>query len=730
MKNQKIRKTIIGLMSISTLCCLADGNFAVSTNDTVVTVKAVSGSIPVFTEPFSAVDVSKVVFDAERAFKYTPAAASTYEGGSEVSKGQLYVGRGDAFGSGEIVLGTVSDAALMVRDIDLVISNKVVFPRSNSYATGFGDTVGNLTLLSVGTAGSQYHSVRLGRASQGGVGRVTLSLMDPDSEAISRMILQGALKLILDGGTVKVRSDVNDPFFSVAYAADHSDITVASKGIAFDVPAETILNLGEPLKFVAQSITNVVETCTPTNPGFEDGKTDNWTYTTLSGGETDSAIKTTPNAWDGSGANPPIGKKFAMIRRLVSLHSTVDVPHDGLWRVVFYRGGRTGGYSSDVSLDVAVDDVTNHFPATSVLDFTQYRTPPFELVAGPHTLAFVTSDGGSGHSLNIDEISLERVEVADITGTLAKTGEGTLALDGQDLDGVPVTVLAGTLKAADMVLEGERTTVQGGGELLVQNSTVADGAVVEVAFGGTFTVSGFGDELVVNGSFEDDGAKDYDSSLSVAPKGWRCSRDVELTSNSGYGLQRNGGALSATIPSSPYGKETVYLRECQSVYQTNDVPVSGAYRLTLASADRKYANSQKVPFQILIDGVVVKSVGERPSYAEFTTYTVDVDLTAGKHELRIQTLQGNNQQGNILVFDAISLRRIVTVDQEIPGTVVLAPGATLNADIAGTLRLQNLMVDGVKISGGKSALVKVGVTVVGCGTVKVGEARGMKVIFR
>lgn len=249
--------------------------------------------------------------------------ASTYDGGSEITKGQLTIDRGDAFGTGPVTVGTTGMAALMVRNRDVTIPNKVVFNRSDAYAVGFGDTLGSLTLKSIGTGSSLYKTVRLGREGAGSVGRVTLSLTDPDSEAVRQFGLQGAVRLRLDGGTVKARADAENPFFRVVTAGDAADITVAANGVAFDVPADSTLELGQPLAFESAVATNVVGACAPENASFEDGLTGGWMYTTLVGGEDGSGIKQTPCPWDGNGEFKPHGGKFAMVRQGVRLSTAV-----------------------------------------------------------------------------------------------------------------------------------------------------------------------------------------------------------------------------------------------------------------------------------------------------------------------------------------------------------------------------------------------------------------------
>lgn len=471
--------------------------------------------------------------------------------------------------------------------------------------------------------------------------------------------------------------------------------------------------------------TNAVEACQPQNPGFEDGKTANWTFTTLPGGESDSAVKVTPNAWDGNGAYPPIGTKFAMIRQGVRLSTTVDVPASGLWRVVFYRGGRPS-YSTDIALDVALDETITHFPASSVLPFTKCMTQPVEIEAGSHTISFATSNGGSGHSLNIDEVSLERVEVVTTYGALSKTGDGTLALVGQDLMHVLVSVLEGELDLADANLAGTAVSVASGAGLLLRSATTTEATTVNVPAGARLTLSGFDDSVVANGSFEADGPYDYANQMH--PRGWSFRKDG---ANDGWGLQKNGGTLSGSGPMTPAGVCTVYLRENETIYQTCTLDAAGTYRLSFLAADRKYASSQKVPFAVRVDGIEVLAVGARETYADFTRYSLDVELGAGSHELSLSTgIVGSGVQGNIVFFDDVSLRRIRTDSITVDGELRLHAGSVLALDFQGVATVPHVFVDDVPLNGGKGALLRAGVSVHGTGRIAAGEKQGLIMIVR
>ena len=729
---------------------LAD-DFTVVTNGTEVTVTPLVSAGTTFSDTFLDPFVSKAIFSAgNKQFTYAPSGIPTYAGGTEIQSGQIHISGGDIFGSGDISLGVAGDptkAALIANGKDITVTNKVVFNNSNSYAMGY-NAGGSITLKSIGTAASGLRTVRFGRENSGAESKVVLSLTDPASEALNRIYLQGACELKLDGGTVKALTSANNPFFHVSTAGDVADISVTTNGVTFDVPADGNLHIGQQLKFPVLFMTNVLETCRPANHGFEDGKTANWTFTKLEGGEGDSDVKTTPNAWDGSGIYPPVDSKFAMVRQGVRLSTTVAVPTDGLWRVAFYRGGRPS-YSSDISLDVALDESITHYPASSELAFTQYRTSPVDLNAGSHTISFTTSNGGSGHSLNIDEVSLERIEIASVRGTLAKSGTGRMLLSGQDLTGVPVVVDTGTLSFYDVTIDGgavaiesgaraemEDMTIGGlvdvasGGTNVLRNSMLAENGSIAVTDGGVLALTDFGTNLVANGSFEQNGPQTYTQNK---PTGWTWAREEDLGSiNEDGGMQGNGGTLSAIGPYTPADSVTIYLREACSFKQQINCTAAGKYRISLLAADRKLGHSEQIPIYVKIGDDIVLTIPARDSYADYTRYFVDVDLAASNYELKILTGKAATPAiGNIVFVDDVRVRKIIqplgTMEN---GELRLAAGAELNLDLIDSLDVKKVFVNDVQIRGGNATLRNAGVIVTGSGKIHAGARRGIAIGFR
>ena len=737
-------------------------DFLVETNGTVVTVTPQVSSGTTFSDTFLAPAVSKAIFSTEKyQYSYAPSGVPTYAGGTELLGGQMHVRRGDIFGSGNVVLGAANKAALMANGADVTITNKVVFNHSNSYAMGYNDG-GMITLKSVGTKVDGLRTIRLGRENAGAVSKAVLSLTDPSSEALNRINLQGACVLSLDGGTIKVLSTVNNPFFNVSTAGDLADISVTTNGVTFDVPANAVLYPGQPLKFPSEfpeiQQSDILETARPENWDFEGSG--GWTFTCY--GDTSSGIKTSPTHWDGQGAYPPNNKCYAMLRKNTVLSTSMEIATEGFWRVSFLRGRRPPdassgvGYSGGMAMHVIVDGVTNEtFGAVSwpyESSFTNLKTTPFKMVPGSHTIAFEVFDVGNNpttYSLNVDAVELERVGVSPVCGTLAKSGDGCMVLTGQDLAGVPVVVADGTLLLDNVTLGDDTVAVLSGATVEIENAeidgavNVSDGgtnvlrnvaftetAVVSVAAGGVLNLSDFGTNLVINGSFEQDGPKTY--AAGTIPTGWKWILEENLGSiNDNGGLQGNGGTLSSSGPYTPADSVTAFLREACSFIQTNNCITAGRYRVSLLTADRKHGHSEQVPIYVKIDGETVITVPARESYSDYVRHFADVELAVGKHEIKIQTGKANTPAlGNIVFVDDVRVRLIEPLGAINVGEIRLAAGAELNLDLVNCVDVANVWVNGVKVRGGNAALTRAGVIITDSGKIQAGARRGISIGFK
>ena len=183
--------------SAAALC--ASATITVATNGTAVTVSvsANPSSVETLSVPFLSPDVSSVVFSITNGLYYYPASGSTDSGGTDVERGQLYIMRSDALGTGPIRIGASGfDSSLLARGASVVLTNKVVFGPKECYAVGMNND--SLTLKSIGVVESgSTKRIRLGRTSAGGASSVCLSLTDPESEQDT--VLLGILIYLLIG---------------------------------------------------------------------------------------------------------------------------------------------------------------------------------------------------------------------------------------------------------------------------------------------------------------------------------------------------------------------------------------------------------------------------------------------------------------------------------------------------------------------------------------------------
>ncbi|MCQ2392222.1 MAG: hypothetical protein MJ240_12435 [Kiritimatiellae bacterium] len=709
------------------------GGLSITTNDCVATVYNDSGVIQTVTTPFLAPDVASVIFFAQPQIMYAPTQASTYTGGTVVQRGQVFVAQGDVFGSGSITLGTTEEAALLARDVDVAVPNKVIFARSTSYVNGFTQNEpgkGRLTLTSVGTpADATSHAIRLGR-SNGNPSRVTLALTDPDSEAISRINVLGALDLVLAGGTIKARADAESPFLFKAVAGD-SAVKVSANGVSFEAASGANVSLGHPLVFQEEVCTNVLETLIPENSSFESGAVAPWQLT--HGVTKDSEVRTAPCPFDDNGAYPPLsGTKYLKLRTGASASLTLTVPTEGLWRVVYDRGGRNTQYSADMITTVTLNGtVVQVLPKNTDVAFTTYRSAALPFAAGESCQVTLAAGGSSDslHTINVDNIFLERISTETRRGTWTKTGAGTLCVANQTVTRGQFAVTEGTLAFQETELVETPVTVSAEARVELRGATLVDENVLNVAANAVLAFSPFAANQLANPGFE----AQQQSFGPTVPTGWSFQRGADLQQNPDCGLIRKGDTvLGGLVP--PEGNEAIYLRETSRVSQRFDVAESGTYRISFAQANRqKYYKSHTMPVMVLMDDEVVLTVSAHGADYDFEYQSVDVALTGGtSHVLRIACgTTASPVQGEMVFIDDVRVCRVVPQRNLDQGVVALRTGSILQLDNETPVAIANVTVDGVKIAHGhRAALVRAGVVVQGEGDVVVGTPYGTTILLR
>ena len=733
-------------LSVAVASLPAFADFSATTNGTEVFF-SVTGTEYTYAQPCFAEDVSKVYIDARKPLLWYVDSPSTHTGGTEVQYGQLYLNSGDALGSGPLYLD--NEGSLVAPGSFVVsISNKVVFGQSSSsYATSLAN--GKLTLNSVGTheAGETHH-VRLGRTTSGSISHITLALTDTSSEAIDGIFLSGAVDLTLDGGMVKARADSAKPFFTVATAGDAMGAKISERGVTFDVAAGGELVPGGTFAFEEGIASNVVETCYPNDWSFEGELTGmsgtfsgGWTLEPSGGNDYSetSQVRRNGSAFDTSGETAwttTNGNYYAMIRRKTALYQDIDVPSDGLWRVVFEQGCRPGTTYASVSMTMTVtmDDetwfVVPAVPnAASAYGFKEFRSGVFALSAGSHRLKFAVSDVNLGQrNLNLDAVRLERIEEVRSKGAFAKTGLGTATLAGQSFDGVLVSDFGGVLSLCDCGLEGATVTVASGAKLELFGMSCAATAAVSVASGGTLVLGEAVGNLITNGNFEADGAVFLSR---TSPFGWFGERmDARPKTNGGFGVQTNGYAFSEGGPYTSHGDSSLFLRASNRVSQVFSVVVAGTYAVSFTQACRRHLASNTLQTTVAIDGEEILVTPVASGYYGYTRFEVTKKLSAGQHVLSFTTGDTEGESlGEVVLIDDVC----VTATTGKPSSSLslsLSPGSVLRLENSRTFRIADVSVNGCPLKGGRTALVAAGVVVEGFGSFRVGAEPGFVASFR
>jgi autotransporter-associated beta strand protein len=430
-----------------------------------------------------------------------------------------------------------------------------------------------------------------------------------------------------------------------------------------------------------------------------------------------------------------------MLRVAQKLYRKITVPSDGKWRVVFKRGCRPGDnfYSLFMPTVVKVgSDMITTFPAIGSKDarhpFERFETDIMELQAGEYTLEVslpLENYDDKNKSMNFDAFKLEKVEIVEVTGTLVKTGSGTLRMSGVD-DGT-VLVEGGRLSFESATVSDSRVEVDGG-TLEFVDAGLDENSVVSVKAGSTLAFADAGGvELIANGSFEAEGAyKDY---VSKNPLGWS-GNYVEKTdlNNNGFGLQGNGGNVTPEKDDGPYtahGTVTAYLREHCSMSQKVTVAEEGVYRLEFTKACRSTLYSNTMPLYVLVDGETVLESGESEKFA-YRPFSVEFPLTPGEYTIEFRTGEPTTRQsaGAMLFIDDVHLRQVKPQRDIVAGTLEMAAGSTLHLGNRNRFRIRNFTVGGKAVTGGRDAAEAAGVTVTGAGKVRFGEPGGMLIIAR
>lgn len=616
------------------------------------------------------------------------------------------------------------------------VPNRVVFDTVNSWAAG--ENTKPLILHNIGvTDKNSAKAVTLGREGTS-TANVTLALDGADNDPIGYFNLRGKLALALDGGTIRAAATGGTrALFQPVNAQATPAITILNAPLTVDVAegGDVWFGVSPTTYSKAHSFENVVEEYTPDNYSFESGNT-GWTFGAAQGGNT-SYVTSNGSAFDDCGSTTN-GTKYAMVRNGSTLSRTITLPTAGLWRVVLEQGCRSGAYSKNIETTIKIGDTTMMTIPKLTSDselhgFQEFRSEAVQLSAGDYTFAITLSYTGANGSLNFDAIRFERCESTTPNFSLAKTGAGSLTLTGSDFPSVTsnleVEVDGGTLVVSDVALMGNSFAVENGGDLKFSGVTAAN-ANVTVASGGTVTFGKVATELVANGSFETPVVSTYGFQWFSACQ-WIFKPDsTQEERQNSAGIQHNGSAVTQSADQTPYGNQSLYLRTGSTAEQSISIPVTGRYLLSFWQAPRNYASSHELDLKVLVDGTeVVVNAGKAGRYEPYRTERV-LTLTQGSHALKFECASGGGE-GSMVFIDDVSLVAVASSEANdfSTATLSLASGSTVRLNRSGQSKVHvgTVLVDGVKVRGGKSALQKVGVTVEGEGRIQCGAPFGLTV---
>ena len=422
------------------------------------------------------------------------------------------------------------------------------------------------------------------------------------------------------------------------------------------------------------------------------------------------------------------------------------IPSDGLWQISFWRVGRPSNSGVTADTDFTVTDASG-VEQTVLLpgeldDIAAYRrvTLSFTLTAGEYSFSLHPHVMGNYACVLYDHFSVSKVFERRITGgaTVTKQGAGRVIMPEQEYTN-PFVVTDGTLAFRQSTLNDISAEATGTGCVeLGSDLSISEGSAIDIGSGATLRLHDLGDNLVSNGSFEDNtivsssetwkegGSQIANWSIScVTPNG-----NNKQGSNNG-GVQKNGGTITPDGPLSPSGDCTAVVREHCKITQTVNVPEAGEYQLSFVYAMRKGYGNTDTRAQVLIgENVVVESLPKRTD--SFMRVTTAVTLDAGAQVLTFHVNQGTSPDtGPMFLLDDVSLRKHGNLPA-LNGRIDLKSGATLQLDNVTPLILDvgAITVDGQPVQGRRNELRQAGVNVTGDGYIRLGDPLGMAIFIK
>lgn len=774
--NAKVRRAGLGrismlavLMTLMTSIAYADATYTVVTNDQgEVTVRATTPSGAEVDLAFTDPDVNSVTYERNEggAILLTGTEPSTYTGGTTVNVNQLRFRNPCAFGTGPIVLNC-NDGGFMNRDwsagVDL--SNKVVFAAID-WAMGLDSN--NLTLHALGSTLSPALGY-LGRSS-GSKCLISLSLDSSENDPLDGIVLRGTQTMNIDGGIFKAKASAQPDYFTLNNPSTDSIKTkVSDKGFAIDVAEGGSTRFGIPLAIDNPPVvtTNLTVWGEPSNNSFENSSTTGWT---LNKGEIGSGPAVVDNTGSTAWIFPDtatvsydrfrtkFGTKQLAVRGGNNVVSpSFAVEESGEAYVTFWMTSRPSKSDADYNSDHLAVDVTltavgggaqtitlpgRPQNLSQTCGYLQYCIGPFSVVPGDYKITLKVEKGdATSKALFFDLIQLCDCSFTTNLTTVAKTGAGTVTFDDLDFSRGLLAVRGGELRFGDSRLTDMSAEVSAGATFAVGAAATFDNAVVKLPADATLRFVGpIETNLIRNPSFEEDAITTASGYDYIKPTGWdpKVVESNPQNSYQPYFCQVNGSTLSETSPWTSAGTQTVALREKVCLKQTFTAARAGAYRIAFTYACRDWPSTNlRLHASIDHDGdkiALTEDGGLVPSSKAFSSFSAVVELAAGNHELRFDADGDDTEakgRGMVVLIDDVLVAESRSVDADFGGArFELTSGSTLRLDNPERVTADEFYVDGVRLSGGKSAIRKAGVTVVGNGSIHVGDAVGMTVLLR
>lgn len=749
--HRSLLRTILSLVAAGAAHAVMAGyTYEVATNDTVVSIRHVAAekTQDALYEVFRSPDVSRVEIDMQNnVLRLVPGGSepATYPDGTIVKYAQLRIARPGAVGPGPISIGSGKDtASMLVAEASMTVPNQLVFSNDNAWVTGSGQDI-RLTVNRL-AARQGGHAARFGR--QNNDSQIHLDLADDElNEPLYAMVFRGRLTGTL-GGVVKISKQGKSPFLRNGEPVHAQSLSIVDAGVVLDAEegADVLLTQDVALENSARFETELLASATVPNAGFEDGNT-GWSAKKVDSNSSDNVpgVKLNTDAtWVGSRPSP-FGDRVMVLRTGHLLTGPeITIPSDGVWRLNFWRVGRPGYSAWDRGTEVAFENLDTHETATCTVDpmakdvseYVQTCSPGLFLAAGRYRFSLHLAPKNTTAAMLYDNFAVESVNEKRVPGaTVAKRGPGRVLMPATAFENA-FAVAAGELAFDGATFGTARADVAAGGVLEIAGGcAVGTDAVVSVASGATLRLADLGTNIVQNGSFERNilapGVNFMNSNTPCDD--WRLSCVTPNSQNgsggNNGGVQGNGGNITASGPYTTAGSYTAAIREHCQLSQTVQVPEEGDYVLSFVYAMRK-AYGSTTAGRVLLDDEPVGPELPRNDRA-FTRVDVKLHLAAGAHPLAFHVHAGASTAGGpMMLVDDVSLRRVKT-PPVLAGALNLASGSVLDLRNTEPLEVSGpVTVDGVPFRGGRAALARRGVVLLGEGEIQVGQPIGTVLLLR